>query len=134
MPGAVEEEQERVAAPLEQPRSPVVRLVEQRPEDAVECVPHQLRADLPLTREQLRERCEPRDIDERERAFDREVASLRVVPGPLDQQPRHIRLQHLGLTLEDGKLDEQGHRLSLPIPPVVVTAASRDDAAQCTFA
>ena len=58
--GAVEEEQQRVAAPLEQPGTPVVRLVEQRREDAVEGVAHQLGADLALAREPLGERREAR--------------------------------------------------------------------------
>ena len=62
--GAVEEQQQRVAAPLEQPGAPVVGLVEQRREHAIERVPHQLRADLALPRQPFRERGEPRDVDE----------------------------------------------------------------------
>ena len=46
--GSVEQEEQRVAAPLEEAGAPVVRLVEQRAEHAVEGVAHQLRADLAL--------------------------------------------------------------------------------------
>ena len=74
---AVEQEQERVAAPLEEPGAPVVRVVEQRDEHAVERVAHQLGADLALPRETLRERGEARDVDEGHRPFDLAVEIVR---------------------------------------------------------
>ena len=64
--GAVEQEEERVAAPLEEAGPPVVRLVEQRREHAIERVAHQLGADLALPRESLAEGGEARDVDEDE--------------------------------------------------------------------
>ena len=76
MAGPVEHEQERVAAPLEQPGAPVVGLVEQRGEHAVERVAHQLRADLALARQPLGQRGEAGDVDEHERRLDLAVARV----------------------------------------------------------
>ena len=92
---ALEEEQHRVASPLEQAGAPAVRLVEQRAEDRVERVAQQLRADLPAPVEALGQRGEARDVDERERPFNRPVPRLRRVAQPLDLEPRNVRLQHL---------------------------------------
>ena len=64
--GSVEQEEQRVAAPLEEAGAPVVRLVEQRAEHAVEGVAHQLGADLALAGEPLAERGEAGDVDEDE--------------------------------------------------------------------
>ena len=55
----VEEEQQRVAAPLDQPGTPLVRLVEQRVEHAVERVAQELGPDLPAAREPLGQCGEP---------------------------------------------------------------------------
>ena len=67
---AVEQQEERVAAPLEEARPPVIRLVEQRREHAIERVAHQLGPDLALPRESLAEGGEPRDVDEHHGARD----------------------------------------------------------------
>ena len=104
----VEEKQERVAAPLEQPGSPVVGLVQKCSEDAVECVPHQLRADLPPSGQVLREGREARDVDEHERSIHGPVPSLRRFAHPFDQEAGHVWLQHLALTIEHRSF-EQGH-------------------------
>ena len=73
---AVEEEQQRVAAPLEQAGSPVVGLVEQCPEHAVEGVAHQLGADLSAACQTLGERGEARDVDEREGSLNLSIRDL----------------------------------------------------------
>ena len=95
MERAVEQEQQRVAAPLEQAGSPVVGLVEERGEHAVERVAHELRADLALPGEPLGESGEARDVDEHERSVDRAVARFRRLPQPLDQESGNIRLELL---------------------------------------
>ena len=91
--GAVEQQQQRVAAPLEQAGAVVVRLVEQRGEHAVERVAHQLGADLALACETLREGREPRDVDEHHRAVDLALQRVRRVSEPVDDEPRDVRRQ-----------------------------------------
>ena len=108
--GAVEQEQQRVAAPLEQAGTPVVGLVEQRREHAVERVAHELRADLALPREPLGERREARDVDEHQRSVDREVACVRRLPQPLDQESWNVRLELLARRLRSiGRSLERAH-------------------------
>ena len=97
--GPVEEQQQGVAAPLEQAGAVVVGLVEQRHEDAVERVPHQLRADLAAAREALGQRGEARDVDEHHRALDLPMQVVGCLPQPVDDEPRHVRRQDLVRTL-----------------------------------
>ena len=73
--GIVEQEQESVTAPLQQPRAPLVRLVEQCAEHAVHGVAQQLGADLAAAREPLGELGEARDVDECQRSVDRAMGS-----------------------------------------------------------
>ena len=102
--GALEEEQHRVAAPLEQAGAPAVRLVEQRGEDRIERIAKELRTDLSSPVEALRERREARDVDERERALDCSMLRVWHVAQPLDLEPWNIRLQHLVLIVERGSI------------------------------
>ena len=108
--GTLEEEEKRVAPPLQQSRAPVVRLVEQRPEDPVERVAQQLRADLAASRQTLGERGEAGDVDECERPVHRAVRGLRRLAHPLDQEARHIRLQHLALSVRHLPLHQRRHQ------------------------
>ena len=92
---AVEQQEQGVAAPLEEAGAPVVGLVEERAEHAVERVAHQLGADLALPGEPLGQRGEARDVDEDERCLELLVAGVRRRAQPVDDQPRHVRLQQL---------------------------------------
>ena len=94
---AVEHQEQRVAAPLEEAGAPVVGLVEQRREDAVERVAHELRADLALPGESLGQCREARDVDEDEGGLDLAMQRLRVRPQPVDDESRHVRPQELVL-------------------------------------
>jgi hypothetical protein len=88
---AAEEQQDGVAAPLDEPRSLDVGGGEQVGEAAVERVAHLLRADLPAAREALRQLREAGDVDKRDRALDRLPPGRRLIPDPVDEQPRHVR-------------------------------------------
>ena len=89
----VEEEQQRVAAELEQPAAVRVRDVEERLERRVHHLGHLLGARLALPGELLRHRREAGDVDERERAFKLAVASLGSLAEPFDDDPRDERRQ-----------------------------------------
>ena len=95
--GAVEHEEQRVAAPLEQAGAPVVGLVEERREHAVERVAHELGADLALSREPFGEGREARDVDEDEGGLDLAVELGRVGAEPIDDESRHVRPQEFVL-------------------------------------
>ena len=81
--GAVEHEEQRIAAPLEEAGAPVVGLVEERREHAIERVAHELRADLALAREALGQRREARDVDEDEGRLD---LAMELAAGPARSQ------------------------------------------------
>ena len=149
--GSVEQEEQRVAAPLEEARAPVVRLVEQRAEHAVEGVAHQLGADLALAGEPLAERGEAGDVDEDEGAVELHVELIRVAPKPVDDQPRDVRGQHVRRRRRRrlrrlGRLDwtgRHGHRASgdptrapLVLRPyrVAVSSGNRVDPMRCVGA
>jgi hypothetical protein len=91
VPVALVEEQERVAAELEQAAAERVGPVEERRERRVHHVRHFLGARAPAARELLRHRREARDVDEGESPVDLEPAPLRARPQPLDRQPRNER-------------------------------------------
>ena len=90
---AVVEEEERVAAELQQPAAVAVRDVEEPGERRVHHAVHLLRTRTPERREPLRHPREPGDVDEDERALDPPAPLERRVPHPLQRQPRHIRAQ-----------------------------------------
>ncbi len=97
--GTVEQEEERVAAPLEEAGPPVIGLVEQGREHAIERVAHQLGPDLALARESLAEGGEPRDVDEHHAARDFPMAGRGRVPQPVHREAWHVRTQEGGLLL-----------------------------------
>ena len=84
------------AAPLDDTAVEVVRDREEVGEAQVEDVVDLLGTDLALARQAFAHRGEAGDVDERERALEAPVASLGCFLRPLDDQPRHVRLQPLG--------------------------------------
>jgi hypothetical protein len=88
-----EEEQERIAAELEQAAAVLVRDPQELGERRVDHVRELLRAGLALLGESLRHRSEAREVDERERA--REIAPLRLrrLTEPLDHDAGNVRRQ-----------------------------------------
>jgi hypothetical protein len=90
---SVELEQQRIAAPFEQAGSPVIGLVEERAEDAIEGVAHDLGADLALPGKTLGQRGEPGDVDEDEGRLALLMQGRRRIAQPLDHHPRDIRFQ-----------------------------------------
>jgi hypothetical protein len=52
---------------------------------------------------------EARDVDEHERPVHGAIPRLRRVVHPLDQEARHIGLEHLALTLEDRRIEQSHH-------------------------
>jgi hypothetical protein len=91
-----EQEQDGVAAPLDDARSVVVRDREQLGERLVEDVVHLLGADLALLRQPLRQAREAGDVDEGERAVDLPVAEIGCNSHPFDGELRDVRLEPLG--------------------------------------
>ena len=88
---AVEEDQQRVAAELQQAAAMPVGDVEQRGERRVHHVRHLLGACASERRELLGHRGETGDVDERERAVTLDPQPLGMVGEPLDRQPRDER-------------------------------------------
>ena len=92
----VEEQEHRVTAPLDEPRSVVVRDGEELREAGVQRVADLLGSDLASSGEALGHRRESRDVDEGERPVDCPPAPFTVVEEPLDEQARDVRPQQLG--------------------------------------
>ena len=88
---AGEEEQQCVAAELEQAAALRIGDVEQVGERVVHHLRHLLRAHLPLAREALGHRREAGEVDERERAVERLPARGRLRLQPVDDEARHVR-------------------------------------------
>jgi hypothetical protein len=87
---AGEEEQECVAAELEEAASLPVGDVEQVRERVVHHLRHLLRAHLPLAGEAFGHRGEAGEVDERERPVERLPAHLRLRLQPVRNEPRHV--------------------------------------------
>ena len=90
---AREEEQQRVAAELEQPAAEGVGDVEQALEGAVHHLRHLLGAELALLREPLVQRGEAGDVDEGERPLEPAVSRLGLDAQPVDDDARDERRQ-----------------------------------------
>jgi hypothetical protein len=107
VPRAREEEQEGVAAELQEAAAVRVRDVEQMPEGRVHDLVHLLRASLALSRQTLGHRGEAGDVDEGHRPLDLAREGLRRGAQPLDRQPRDVGRQ---LRAGDGR---NGHPVIL---------------------
>src|SRR4029079_9101930 len=90
---AREEEQQGVAAELEQAAARGVGDVEQALEGAVHHLRHLLGAELALLREPLVQGREDRDVDEGQRALELPVSRLRRIAQPVDDDARNERRQ-----------------------------------------
>ena len=107
--GAVEHEEQRVAAPLEQAGAPVVGLVEERREHAVERVAHELGADLALAGEALGQGREARDVDEDEGGLD---LAMELRSGPPAASRRRVAARTAaGTRSPPGRRPDGGHDL-----------------------
>ena len=106
--GAVEQEQDGVATPLDHAGALGVGDRQQLGEAVVEQVVHLLGADLALLREPLGERGEARDVDEGKRPLDLLVSRVRRLAQPLDRDSRHVRRQAVGS--RDAGLRRSGRR------------------------
>ena len=87
MLGPVVEQEQGVAAELQEPAALGVRDVEQRRERRVHDVVHFLRAGLAEVRQLLRHRREPGDVDERDRRVELVREPVGLVAEPLERQP-----------------------------------------------
>ena len=109
VPGTVEQQRRRVAAPLDQAGAIVVGGVEQCRERGVDQVGHLLGADLPAGAEQLRHAGEARHIREHERAVELLVALFGPVAQPVLDERRHVRDEPIRATVGHGPvLDATG--------------------------
>ena len=89
--GALVEEQQRVAAELQQAATLCVRHGEECRERRVHDLGDLLRARSSKAREALRHRGEPGDVDEGDGSLDLAPRRFGIVPKPLDGQPRDER-------------------------------------------
>jgi len=90
---AGEEQQERVAAELEEPAAEGVGDVEEPGEDEVHHLGDLLRAAFPSRGEALRHRREARDVDEDERSLELAPPGLGSLAQPIDDDPGDERRQ-----------------------------------------
>ena len=98
---ALEQQQDGVAAPLDEAGTVPVGDLEQLGEDVVEQIVHLLRAHLALARETFRQLGEPRDIGECERAGDLANPGGVARAEPIDEQTRHVGSQRFVHRLVD---------------------------------
>ena len=85
-----EEQEERVAAELQETTASGVRDVEEARERRVHDVGDLLGTGLALRREPLRHRREARDVDKRHRSLEASMQGLGLAQRPFDHDPRHI--------------------------------------------
>ena len=90
MAGPGEQEQERVAAELQEAAALAVRDREQLGEAAPDGVGELLGADLPALGQPLRELREARDVDERHGSLDFLIRPVGVVGDPVDDEPGQV--------------------------------------------
>jgi hypothetical protein len=88
---ALVQEQQRVAAELEQAAALGVRDIEQRREGRIHHLCHLFGTGAADVRQPLRHRREAGDVDERERSLQLEPAEVRVLLQPLNCEPRNER-------------------------------------------
>ena len=93
VPVALEEEQQCVAAELDQAALVGVGLGEERPERVADHVRDLLGTDLALPRQALRHLCEPGHVDEHRRALELPSEDVGSRPRPVEHQAREVRLQ-----------------------------------------
>ena len=99
--GTLEEQQRRVATPLDQPGAVFVGGREQGLERDVDQLGHLLGADLAPRAEHLGHPGEAGDVREDERAVVHAMTFLGPVPQPLEDERRHIRAEQLVVVTED---------------------------------
>ena len=97
MPVALEEQQHRVATPLDQIRAVFAGDIQQAGEYGVEDLAHLFGPHLARPRESLGQPGEPGDVDEPQRAVHRAVTGPRATSQPVDHDCGHVRPEGLVL-------------------------------------
>ena len=92
----VEQQQDRVSAPLDDAPAELIGHGQEVGEAQVEDVAGFLRADPTLSGQPFAHLGEAGEVDEREGAHDRAVAVLRGLPEPVHHQARDVRAKNLG--------------------------------------
>jgi hypothetical protein len=120
---APEQQQQRVAAELDQAAAVRVRDRQQVGEARLDRLRDLLRPLLAVLGEALGQLGEPRDVDEHDRAVDRPATPVRPLGEVVQQQPRHVGEDGVGVGGGTGRRDAHGRTIRVrrrsghPAPP-----------------